>query len=476
MDPQFLSGIENHTYYVCVFDSLTHFGRDLQVVPGLATSWKALNDTTWEFKLRQGVVFHNGEEFDAETVKFSIERVKDPQFKSAFAGTIVQVSGLEVKDKYTIHIITSSPDPLLLKRLADSGIYIVPRKYIEANGHEIMKTKPIGTGPYKFVKWVKDEVLELEIAFPDHYRKPKAKRILTKGIPQEATRVAALQTGAADIVWDVSADLIKKVEETSGLKIKTAGSVSVPHIQISQYGEGPLRDKRVRQALNYAVDRESIVKNLFLGYYKTVPSPLVPMCFGYDDALKPYPYDPKKAKELLAAAGYPSGFELIFTVPASAYPKTEEYVQAIANYLAEVGVKAKLKFDPTKSFDAFSRELRTTEGGPEGIFHVTPGCTPNIDADDILWRYYYTWDAKLGSGNRLYFSNQELDRLIQAARSTLDQEQRKKLYAQALRIVQEEAYAIFLWEMPYHYGFNSQKLKDIYPRTYNLNPWDVEPA
>ncbi|MBI2303203.1 MAG: hypothetical protein HYU86_00455 [Chloroflexi bacterium] len=471
-DPHLRSHIDAQCYQDNVFDGLTEIGRNYQPIPSLAESWKNLNDVTWEFKLRPGVKFHNGEDFDANTVKFNVERLLRPGFSPQRFQEFATIKEVQVIDPSTARVITKDPDPLLLSRF--HLVRMVPQQYVEQNGDDIMNEKPVGTGPYKFVKWVKDDYVELE-AVDKHWRvgKPPAKRVVQKVIPTAAPRVAALQTGAADIIWDVPADNIAPLEKDPNLATYLEKSLSVPNIQISQFLEGPLRDKRVRQALNYAVDKESIVKNLFLGYYKVVPSALVPVCFGYDETQKSYPYDPKKAKELLAQAGYPNGFEVTFDSTQTAYPKQTEYIQAVANYLSEVGVKAKIV--PHESSEQYELTARKGNKGPTGIFHQSPGCL-KLDGDDILWPQFRSWDEKTAVGNKMYFSNPELDKLVDAGRFTLDPAERKKIYQKALQTIQDEAYWLFLWEMPYFWGYSKKKLKAIHPRTYRIFAWDVEPA
>ncbi|MBI2304588.1 MAG: hypothetical protein HYU86_07580 [Chloroflexi bacterium] len=471
LDSNMVGGLDTNTFFDMLYDGLVELGRDLSFIPGLATSWKVTEDPkTWEFKLRPGITFHNGEEFDADTVKFNADRIQDPKYKSYHASAWADVTEVKPVDKMTVRITTKAPNPTVPLKLILAKM--MPRKYIQDKGDDIMKTAPLGTGPYKFVQWKKDEYVELA-AVDKHWQAgvPPAKKYIQRVIPEMAPRVAALQTGLVDIIWDPAAEFLKTLKDDPNLEVIPSTGVSVPHVAISQFKEGPLRDKRVRQALNYAVDKESIVKNLFLGIYVPVGQPLVPACFGYDTTIKPYPYDPKKAKELLAQAGYPNGFEVVFDLPKVAYPKYNEYTQAIANYLAEVGVKTTLR--PQEQ--GYDREVRALGKGPEGLFHESPGCT-DLDADRVAWAGFHSYDEAKRVGNYMYLTDPILDKFLDQARATMNPEERKKVYAQALKIINEEAYAIFLWDMPYSIVYNKKKIKKLHPRAFLLHPWDIEVA
>lgn len=477
-DPHYVSGIGGEKIMLRnMYDTLTFQGRNVRestYLPGLATSWKTLNDTTWEFKLRQGVKFHNGEEFDAETVKWNLARIMDPQRKTQRATLVAGWEGVEVADKFTIRVITKGPDPLVLGILLD--LPMMPAKYTEAKGDQGFVNEPVGSGPYKFVRWAKDDVMEMVAVEGGHWRygggNPPSRKLTFKPIPNTSARIAALKTGAVDVAYNVPYDLIADVEKVTGLKVLVTDAISNPTIYISLYEEGPLRDKRVRQALNYAVNRDNVVKNLLFGFPELMPSALAPVCFGYDSTIEPYRYNPQKAKELLAEAGYPNGFPIKLYQTSAEYPRYEEYIQALAYDLGQVGVKVTIT--PVKeSFSSWASNLRKKGTGPDGLFHTSAGCGSMADADYIVRRYYTTWDDKTGIGSLSYISNSELDKLAAAARNSVNAEERKKLYAQALRIIKEEAYAIPLWTVNYTWGYNATKVK-LYPRFSSLYVWDAE--
>ncbi|MBI2305454.1 MAG: hypothetical protein HYU86_12010 [Chloroflexi bacterium] len=459
-------------FFPNLFDALVIMNRDMKPSPNLALSWENPDDTTFLFKLRPGVKFHNGEDLDATVVVAHIGRIRDPKTKSGITQLISSLKSEEAVDSQTLRLVAKAPDPLLVRTLSD--IYITPKKYSQESP-DLLNTKPVGSGPYKFVKWVKDEAIELE-ALPSHFRMgaPRVKTFVESVVPAAAGRVAAFTTGAADVIYNIPYEDIPRIKQNPDLEVKFVQSTSNPAIMMSMFKEGPLQDKRVRQAMNYAVDKGAITKDLLQGYSKPMPVVVNSICFGYDATIKPYPYDPKKAKELLAAAGYANGFEVNFYLPDSTYPKYREYNQAVANYLGEIGIKASIRPVPG-THSAFVRDLREKDQGPDGLVHYSASCGAEVDAYGVLVNYE-EWDAKSRLGNGMYWSNPELDKALKDARATLDEKRRTELYSKALRIIYDEAYAIFLFDIPDIWGYNKKKLKAIYPRTSRLHAWDVEPA
>ena len=310
---------ENFTFAVVhnVFDHLVRrFVKDGQLAhePGLATAWTAVNPTTWEFKLRRGVKFHNGEDFNADAVKFSIERVLNPEQKARWRWAFADIERVEVVDPHTVRIITKSPFPTLVTNLAFC-MPIVPPKYVREKGDAFVATNPVGTGPFKLVRWRKDDELVLE-ANEGYWRgAPKIKNLVFKPIPDESTRVAALTTGQVDVSRGVPPSLVKQIAENPRTRVARVPSALNIHIVLDTLKDGPLKDKRVRQAINYGVDKEGIIKNVLEGNGGAVGGPLTPVMFGFASDVKPYPYDPERAKKLLAEAGFAQGISLTLNSP-----------------------------------------------------------------------------------------------------------------------------------------------------------------
>src|SRR6266436_4429782 len=288
-----------------MFDSLLHRNAKLEFEPSLATSWKAISDSTWEFKLRKGVKFHDGSTMTAEDVKYSFDRVIEPgqeKKKSPQYGNIRAIKDVRIVNPDTIHLITDKPFPLLLERLV--FFPIVPKKHIEKVGEEAFgSTAAVGTGPWKLVEWKRDQYIKLE-AFDQHWRgKPAFKYIVFRAIPEVATAVAELKTGGVDIIRNVNADLLPDIKNHPQTGISTTPILRVHYISLDMRS-APFDKKTVRQAANYAIDKQSMIQKMMAGLGKQVATVVQPAAFGFDPSVPVYPYDAKKAKELLAQAGY----------------------------------------------------------------------------------------------------------------------------------------------------------------------------
>ncbi len=303
LDPHVTSSSAVWSITLNIYDTLITRDMEGKLQPGQAVSWRSLDDTTWEIK------FHNGEPLDAEAVKFSIMRVLDPNFKSVFGTGLGTVARVNVVDPLTVRVVTKAPDPILPSRLSMQQAQILPPKYSAEAGPRGLARKPVGAGPFKFVSWQKDEAVILE-AVPDHWRQPKVAKVIFKPIPEGASRVAAIRTGAVDIaaaIPPVDFASIQKGDRTYGIHT-TSNRAFLLNMDTLTFK--PFQDRRVRQAMNYAIDKQAIIQNTLNGYGKPIATSVIPEAFGHNPNIKPYPYDLQKAKQLLAEAGYPNGFEV----------------------------------------------------------------------------------------------------------------------------------------------------------------------
>jgi peptide/nickel transport system substrate-binding protein len=418
-----------------MFDSLLHKNTKLEYEPSLATSWKALNDTTWEFKLRKGVKFHNGDVMTAEDVKYSFDRVLDQTKKSPQYGNIRAIKEVRIVNPDTIHILTDKPFPLLLERLV--FFPVVPRKHIEKVGEQVFgESAAVGTGPWKLVEWKKGQHIRLE-AFNDHWRgKPPFRHLVIRAIPEVATQMAELKTGGVDIIRNVSADLLPDLKSHPQTYVSSAPILRTHYVHLDMRVE-PFNKKGARQAANYAIDREAIVQKMMAGLGKVVPTVVHPAVFGYDPSIPPYPFDPKKAKELLAQAGYPNGVDITLH---SGFVEFRPVFEAIGQMLTEVGIRTSIKmWDPGPAWNKFFQgDGKATHGyyGSWGYYSV-------FDADAILHPLYHTEPG--GWVGKHYVRVEGLDQLIDQGRATLDQAARKRTYSQIQKLLREEAPSIFLF-------------------------------
>jgi peptide/nickel transport system substrate-binding protein len=421
-----------------MFDSLLHRSAKLAYEPSLATSWRAISDTEWEFKLRKGVRFHNGDLMTADDVKYSFERVLEPgkeKKKSPQYGNIRAIKEVRIVDPETIRIVTDKPFPLLLERLV--FFPIVPKKHIEKVGDDAFgTTAPVGTGPWKFVEWKRDQYIRLE-AFDQHWRgRPPFKHLVIRAIPEVATQIAELKTGGVDIIRNVSADLIGELKANPHTYVTSAPILRVHYVELDMRS-APFDKKLVRQAANYAIDKPAIIQKLMGGLGTQVATVVQPAAFGHDPEVKPFPYDPAKARELLAQAGYPSGVEVTIH---SALVEFRPVFEAIAQMLTDVGLRANPRmWDPGPAWNKFLQ----SEGKATNAMYGSWGNYSVFDADAVLHPLFHTEPG--GWIGKWYTRVEGLDKLIDDARSTVDQPRRKRIYSQIQQLIRDEAPAIFLF-------------------------------
>ena len=405
-----------------VYDHLTDIDDDANIVPWLAKSWKVDPDqVTWTFFLHQDVKFHNGYDLTADDVKFSIERVLDPKTKSPQAYRIRPIKEVRVIDLYTVQIITQAPFPTLLGELR--SIEVMSRRICEEMGSKVA-SNPIGSGPFKFVRWSRDEQIELE-AVPGHpVIEPKVRRVVFRIIPEVSTRVTELKAGSVDIIKNVPPSEIKVLEQNPDFKISRTRSLRVMYVGF-RHDRKPFDDKRVRQAVAYAIDKEAIVKYLLEGFASVAPNPAAPACFGNNPHIRPYPYDPETARKLLQQAGFSGGFETFFDSPSGKYLADKEIASAVVNNLSKIGINATLR---ASEYGTFLKYVNTE---PSIFLFAWGAGVPDVDA--VFYRNFHS-----SSKNRIHYINSEVDRLLDIGRSTVDPEQRKKAYFKAQEIFHEE--------------------------------------
>lgn len=424
--------------FIQVFDPLLHRTPDGTIVGRLAEDWERIDDTTWRFYIREGVKFHNGEPLTAETVKFSIDTFRDPA-ESTSASRFSFIADVQVLDEYTVDVITAEPFPFTLYALSDN-VYMLPQQYLAEHGIDHFAANPIGTGPYKFKDWVKGDRIIME-ANDEYWGGPvPIERLVWRVIPEPSARYAALMAGEAHIVADLPPAQVDSVRNSSEVSLKTAPAPRAVYVGLwpdSPVGDGsPLRDVRVRQAINYAVNRQAIVDSLLQGLGTVLSQPIPNEYYlGYDKDLAPYPYDPDKARELLAEAGYPDGFELDFGYTARFL--TREQVQAIAADLAQVGIKLNIV---EEEWAAYAKRLtENREHWP--MYALSIQGQQAVDSYEI----YSIAISSKGSYNWNKYTDPEADELIDLMAITFDEAERERLAHQVARITHDNPPWLFLW-------------------------------
>ncbi|MFQ6077158.1 MAG: ABC transporter substrate-binding protein, partial [Candidatus Bathyarchaeia archaeon] len=319
-------------------------GEEPTVLPLLATSWEVSPDdpNTWIFHLREGVKFHDGTPFNAEAVKVNIERMLNPENKAGGRSAFTMITSVEVVDEYTVAITSDSPFMDLPGNLAYSVMCINSPTQLEKLGEENYYTYPIGTGPFKFVEHKKGEEVRLEANEEYWGGRPFLDEFVMKPIPETPSRIMALEAGEVDVAYHVPPRDAQRFKENPDLGIEVLNPPSQRRIFVGMNNLwGPFKDVRVRQALNYAVDQQAIIDNILLGLTIPMDSPMPPSAACYSPIMQ-YEYNPDKAKELLAEAGYPDGFKATLRYGEGRYLLDSEVVQAVAAYLADVGVEVEV--------------------------------------------------------------------------------------------------------------------------------------
>jgi len=416
---------------------VTRAADTMKLAPGLAVRWQNVNPTTWEFKLRQGVTFHNGENFNAQSVKFSLERALGPKLNSGAKAYLTSdhFEHIEPVDAYTVRLHTKRPDPLLPARLAAEPVGMQPPKAYGGFLETYVTDKPVGTGPYRFVEYVLGDHLTLE-ANPSYWgQKAATKRVVWKVIPDAQTRVAALQRGEVDVVVNLPVPLVPIVERDADLTIYSALGSTTHALLINTLGGGPLADRRVRQALNYAVDKEAILKNLYGGRGKVLSTVAAQQIEGAIDA-GVYHYDPSKAKQLLAEAGYANGFETTLQQATGRWPLAVEAAQAIVDYLDKVGVKAKLE---TVEWGEYNR-IGATNKAKALFYYAFTNLLWDATKNTVYFRPEY--------GRYVFYHVQgDLRQAVESLDREFDTAKRREIEAKLLKAVRDEAVWVYLYQL-----------------------------
>jgi peptide/nickel transport system substrate-binding protein len=315
MDPRDATSTVTAGVLAHMFNKLVRSDENMQIEPDLAESYEQIDDLTWRFHLRKDVIFHDGSKFTAKDVEYTLATIKDPEKKYKLA-TDFSFMTASVVDDYTVDISTAEPYPGLLLRL--NYVMIIPMDYVEKVGNEEFAKNPVGSGPYKFVERIKDEKAVLEV-YDGYFRgKSAISKITYRIMPESAARIAALEAGDVDFCSAIPASEAKRLSAKNDLAVVGNPTSRVTFVCFNSLVEGPLQNVKVRQALNYAVDKKTLIDGVLDGLATQVSSLSCPEYVGYDASIAPYGYDVEKAKGLLAEAGYADGFTLQASYTASA--------------------------------------------------------------------------------------------------------------------------------------------------------------
>lgn len=439
-DPHIRLGLPMLQSWPLVFDNILARDINEKIIPALATSWNYVSPTVLELKVRKGVKFHNGEPVDANAVKYSLDRLFDKKIKSRIRNFYRSVKKVEVVDSHTVRIHTKHPDRYLLSPLADFSA-VVPPKHYASNKLKHLARKPVGSGPYRLSKWRKGSEMVFE-AVPGYWDKSRqrVKKVIVKVIPEPTTRVSALVSGAVDMIKDIPPQTVPMAKSNPNVDVVAGpGPKACSLIMVLKDG-APWSDVRVRQAVNYAIDKDSIIKNVLQGHATASMGTVVgPNSFGHNPALKPYPYDVAKAKSLLKEAGYEKGFTVPLVVPLGRYLKGVQGAEAIAGQLKKININVKVK---PLEYGAWRRNSRSKwKKGYKPYWNYA--CRNDL-ALHAAWMYSGLLYSKSTHGG---VRSEKLDKMIVEARSEPDEAKQAAKYRKLAAYIREQAFLGFLYHL-----------------------------
>jgi len=438
MDPHFHNLTPNNNVGAHVFDTLVMKDAAGKIKPGLAESWRAVDDLTWEFKLRKGVRFHDGSNFTAADVVFSLDRIPNvPNSPSPFTTYTKQITEKIVVDPWTLRLKSATPYPQMPSDMS-TVLVVSSRAAANATTDDFNTGKAtIGTGPFKFVRWQKGD--RIELARNDDWWGPKAAwdKVTFRIITSDPTRVASLLAGEVRAIENVPTNDLAKLATNKDLSIYRTVSVRLMYLHLDTARDktpfatdkagkplekNPLKDLRVRRALSKAINRQALVERVMEGAAVATGQLMPEKFFGYTPALKTEAYDPEGARKLLAEAGYPEGFGLTLHAPNNRYVNDEQVAQVIAQMLARIGIQARMDAMPSSVF--FSRGSKL-----EFSLMLVGWGAETMEASSPLKALLATFNNSKGTGaaNRGRYSNPKLDTVLDQALATVNDAQREKL-------------------------------------------------
>lgn len=428
-----------------IFENLVEFDRNLKVVPLLATSWESVDDTTWRFKLRKGVKFHDGTPFNAQAAKINLERMKDaPRGKTYFG----MIKSATVEDEYTILVKTKTPFAPFLKNLCNPVGGMISPKAIEEYGDELPR-HPVGTGRFRFKEWIPRDRLVL-VRNDDYWgKKAKLDEFVLRPIPEEGTRAMAFESGEIDVISDPLPHRIAKYKANKDINVITGPATRVVWIGFNT-GDKVLSNVKLRRAIAHAINRDEIVEHVVEGLAINAQAVIPEIVFESKGTYN-FDYDPEKSKKLLKEAGYPEGVELNFVTCEGRYLKDRQIAEAAQAELAQVGIKTKVR---VMEWGAYLDHLFRHE---QQLFIIGWGFSTG-DMDGMLRGCFF-------STNRFNFSdykNPKMDELLDRGISIFDPKKRAGVYEEIQQLLIDDVVMIPIYHKLGIYA-SSKRVKKFYP-------------
>ena len=466
-----------------IYGRLVHRKPDLTLVPGLATGWENVDETTWRFTLREGVTFHNGNAFNADDVVYSFKRQTQESSEMSFA--LASVEDLRKIDDFTVEIVTKGPDPILLLNMPN--FYIVDKEFMEENdAFEVVRgagktnfanLHANGTGPFKIVEWLQDNRLVLE-PFDGYWGKDELETNITEAIftpiPNNATRVAALLSGEIDLMYPVPLQDVPRLAQDPDIEVLQGPELRTIFLGFDQWrdesldmpgsGKNPFKDIRVRQAFAHAIDTAAIQRVVMRGASTPTGLMFAPGINGFqDDMNTPYAHDPGMSKKLLAEAGYADGFPVTLDCPNDRYVNDEAICTSVVPMLERVGIKVTLNAQ-TKSLHF--NKIGQAEGNNTSFYMLgwTPG---SYDAYNPLQNLMTLDGEGQGTWNCGRWTNPKVEALTDRIAITVDESERNELIREAYQIHQDDFGHIPLHQQALAWGVSSKTVDKAWQRPFN---------
>lgn len=480
LDPHGNNDVPSSNVRYNLYDGLTTLNKEMEVEPGLATEWEAIDDNTWRFTLEEGVMFHDGTEFNAEAVVANLDRVLDPAMASPRMFLYEMITDVEAVDDYTVDITTEYPFAPLLSHLAHDGGGMISKDVIDADYQQALDAagedmtaeeyyalrdsgeaeevqdaissdlgqyvteNPVGTGVFKLQSRSPGEEVVLE-RNDDYFGEIATLDTVTyKVVPETASRIAEIESGTSHIAGAVESSNAERVSSSDNTNLDETESMSLSYIGFNTE-KGPLADEKVRQAISYAIDREEIINGVYDGVGIPAQGPLAPGVFGYDENVEGIAYDVERAKELLAEAGYEDGIDLsIWTNDSPERVNTAIYLQ---ESLQEVGINLTVE---QLEWGAY---LEETAAGNHDMF-ILGWSTVTGDADYGTYPLFHS-SMHGDPGNRSFLSDDKVDELLEAGRQETDDEARLAIYSELQDYLVDVAPMAYIHHQNYLTGMNA---------------------
>ena len=416
-----------------IYETLVKMETNLDLVPGLATEWEQIDDTTWEFKLREGVMFHNGEEFTAEDAKFTLERLADPETAADGAHIVDFLDYVEVIDDYTIRLHNEFPFGPMLTHLSHPVTGMLSKTAVEEAGDDYGSMAAIGTGPFEFVDWSTGSHIDVR-RFEDYWgENAQAETLRFRAIPENTVRAIEVETGGVDISYALDPVDVERLRDEDGLYLDEYNTLATHYIGFNVQKE-PFDNLLVRKAINHAIDVGAIAEYVYTGLAVEASSPISDNVWGSHPDLDTYEFNPELAKELLEEAGYEDGFST--TLWTNDNPLRMQISEMVQSDLRQVGIDVEIQVLEWGTY------LQDTGDGLHDMFILAWGSV-TADADYGLYALFHE-DAFGSSGNRTFWANERVNELLDIGRTSGDLEARREAYYEAQEIIREEAPWVFL--------------------------------